>query len=97
MATTIPVPNIVHGARHSPGGPDPIPGIGGLTAAQTTKLNSQPYWVSWDGTGAQPARPVTSATERVIYISPVAPTGGGTIAGGTNAVNGLDMWFRRPA
>lgn len=40
MANDIIFPNPLHGSRHSPGGPDPIPGIGGGAVASTDITDS---------------------------------------------------------
>lgn len=52
--------------------------------------------VVWDGTGSQPARPVTAAGQPVFYLTPAAnqPATGGTVGGGGNAVANLDIWLR---
>jgi lysophospholipase L1-like esterase len=55
-----------------------------------------PKVVIWDGTGGQPARPVTLAGIPVFYICPVVPTGGGTVNGGTGKVDGLDILLKVP-
>lgn len=52
--------------------------------------------VSWDGTGGQPARPVTTAGVPVFWVCPTQPTGAGTVGGGVGAVDGLDIWIRTP-
>lgn len=52
--------------------------------------------VVWNGTGAQPARPVTATGQPVLWICPTQPTTGGTVSSGTTAVAALDVWFRTP-
>ena len=45
-----------------------------------------------ESSGTYPSRP--AYTGAVWWMGPDQPTGGGTTAGGTGAVNGLDVWFK---
>lgn len=63
-------------------------------AIPTSAFPTFACFVSWDGTGSQPVRPVTAAGQPVIYICPAQPTSGGSVTGAGNAVAGLDLWFR---
>lgn len=71
------------------------PQLGHKTKATLDAVYARiPWAVVWDGTGTQPARPITPANWPIAWICPVQPTGGGTVGGGGGSVDGLDVFLQ---
>lgn len=70
-------------------------GTGGVkTVTVATPTNSDVGAIGYciESGGTYPARPASTAP--VLFLGADAPSSGGSTAGGSGAVNGLDIWFK---